>query len=334
MHTSEAIEFGDADELDQVTAATDTFARGVLWLDELADWCRMLGLRVVEYDGWQRRGRRNNSPYDRTPTHLMIHHTASSTSPANDVAYMMTNADVAPLANLMIDRTGVVHVMAAGPTNTNGSGTDTWGGGVPADSMNSYALGVELANRGTGEPYPRAQTDAILLLAAAAVAAGLLPSSRIRAHHEWAPDRKIDPAGSSPWATGSNRWDMTRFRADVQQLADSLRDTGAMADTYKFRTPVRIFDKVLTGSSAVKVPNPGGAVGATFTVTVLDGTAPGFVTFWHDGARPEVSNVNYVKGGAPANNTVTVRLRSDGACWVYTLTKCRVLVDLLGTWHE
>jgi len=223
-------EYGDWAPDDQITAKRGAPLAAGIWLDGLAAWLRDLGVQVCEHDGWKRRGRQGNSPYWQTPTHLMWHHTASSTAPHNDAAFIMWNADVAPLANLLIDRAGVAHVLAAGPTNTNGSGRDSWGGGVPDDSMNAWAVGIELANNGVGEPYPAAQLEALIEVSAAAVAFAGLPVDHVRAHHEWAPGRKIDPAGPSPWASGASSWDMRAARQTIAARAAELGDTGSMTN--------------------------------------------------------------------------------------------------------
>src|SRR5262245_45322910 len=91
----------------------------------------------------------------------MWHHTASSASPENDASYMCYGSPDAPIANVLVARDGSVWLLAAGPTNTNGKGSDVrWTkGAVPTDSMNSYAWGMEIANNGVGEAYPQVQID-------------------------------------------------------------------------------------------------------------------------------------------------------------------------------
>jgi hypothetical protein len=39
--------------------------------------------------------------------------------------------------------------------------------------------------------------------------------AQVHSHFEWAPSRKIDPAGESDYASGSDMWDMDEFRNDV-----------------------------------------------------------------------------------------------------------------------
>jgi hypothetical protein len=119
------------------------------------------------------------------------------------------------MANLYLARDGAVWVLAAGATNTNGKGHDSWMGGVPDDSMNLYAIGIEMGNNGSGEPYTAEQADVIVKLCATLCQQYNIPAGHVRGHVEWSPGRKIDPAGPSPWAPFGGTWDMAAFRASV-----------------------------------------------------------------------------------------------------------------------
>ena len=70
------------------------------YLTDLAAVLRAYGLTVEEEPGWQERARSSGGYASGRPTHVMVHHTASSTTPANDIAYIARNADAAPLSNL------------------------------------------------------------------------------------------------------------------------------------------------------------------------------------------------------------------------------------------
>jgi N-acetylmuramoyl-L-alanine amidase len=203
---------------------------GDRYLTDLAAVLRQGGLDVVELDGWTTRARGSGGYDQGRPTHVMVHHTASppSSSGGPDAEYCAWGDDDAPLANLCLDRDGVWWVLAAGATNTNGKGGPI--DGVPADSMNTYAIGVE-ANGGYGEAWPAVQTDAYT--AGVAALCDRYGCSHVRAHFEWAPDRKIDPAGPSPWAQGNASWDMNAFRADCegdQDMALSPDDIDKIAE--------------------------------------------------------------------------------------------------------
>lgn len=187
------------------------------YLTDLAAVCRAAGLLTHEEPGWQTRARGSGGYGSGRPTHVMIHHTASGSSSDGqaDVNYCCYGSADAPLANLYLSRRGEVWVMAAGATNTNGSGSDSWGGGVPDDSMNTHAVGIEAANGGTGEPWATVQQEAYGRLVGALCDAYGVAGGHVREHAEWAPGRKIDPAGPSRWATGAATWNGDAFRSDI-----------------------------------------------------------------------------------------------------------------------
>ena len=198
---------------------------GSRYLTDLADVCRAAGLRVIEVgsgpsqvgDAWKSRSRSSGGYGSGQPSHIMVHHTASGPSSDGwgDVNYETFHSDSRPVANLGLARTGEVYVMAVGATNTNGQGHDSWGGGVPDDSMNTCAIGIEPGNDGVGEPWPQVQQEAYCTLVNALRAAYGIPVGHVRGHVEWAPGRKIDPAGQSRWAAGSATWNLDAFRGDV-----------------------------------------------------------------------------------------------------------------------
>lgn len=186
------------------------------YLTDLADVVRGAGLVVEEEGGWQTRARSSGGYSSGRPNHVMAHHTASGPSSDGqaDVDYMCYGSENRPVANLYLSRSGKVWVMAAGATNTNGTGSDPCRL-TADDSMNSSAIGVEAANGGTGEVWPDAQQDAYITLVAALCSHYGIGTGQVHAHFEWAPSRKIDPAGNSRYASGGASWNMTAFRDDV-----------------------------------------------------------------------------------------------------------------------
>jgi len=194
---------------------------GSRYLTDLADVVRSTGLVVQEEPGWQTRARGSGGYNSGLPNHVMIHHTASGASSDGqpDVSYMCYNAADRPIANLYLSRSGKVWIMAAGATNTNGSGGDPCGA-IANDSMNSSAIGIEAGNNGTGEPWPQAQQDAYTKMVKKLCDHYGIPVGRVHSHAEWAPGRKIDPAGPSKWAS-SGTWNEDAFRADVTAAGGS-----------------------------------------------------------------------------------------------------------------
>lgn len=193
---------------------------GARYLTDLADVCRRTGRPVIEVDGWQSRARGSGGYDSGRPTHVMVHHTASGPGSDGwpDVNYCTYNDDDAPLCNLYLDRAGAIYVCAAGATNTNGSGHDPCGI-TSDDSMNSSAIGIEAGNDGVGEPWPGAQQDSYTALCAELCSAYGIGVAQVHAHAEWAPERKVDPAGPSRWAPQGGTWNMDAMRGDIGQGA-------------------------------------------------------------------------------------------------------------------
>lgn len=198
------------------------------YLTWLADAYRAAGLSVVEYDGWRTRARSSGGFAAGRPVCTMWHHTASSTSPQNDASYMCNGSSDRPIANVLIARDGAVWVLAAGATNTNGKGNSLRfsTGTVPADSMNTWAIGVEIANAGTGERYPQAQVDAMFAVSNVhAARLGWRPDD-LAGHVDYAPTRKIDPAVNDvagPWCprsiNSSRSWNVADVRSEATARA-------------------------------------------------------------------------------------------------------------------
>lgn len=201
------------------------------YLVELADVLRAAGLHVVEQDGWPSRARSSGGYADGRPWCVMWHHTASSASPESDASYMSFGADSKPVANLMIARDGAVWVLAAGATNTNGKGEARpfSRGTVPADSMNTYAVGVEICNNGVGEVWPAVQVEACFATSLALTSwLGLEPDDADE-HSTYAPGRKIDPATADavdgPWqpaaTNSSGSWSLDDLRSELRRRSTS-----------------------------------------------------------------------------------------------------------------
>lgn len=179
------------------------------YLTNLADVLRNAGLQVREYPGWTSRARSSGGYASGRPFCIMWHHTASPPSmPAEDNARYMTTSPSnsnRPTANLMLDRTGMFWTLAAGATNTNGKGvaTNFSKGTVPANAMNTYAIGIEALNNGVGEPWSERMVDAYFTGSNALASAYGLRFNDLMTHSGYAPQRKIDPATA---AAVRGRW--------------------------------------------------------------------------------------------------------------------------------
>lgn len=137
---------------------------------------------------------------------------------------MSYSADSKPIANILLDRVGTAWVLAAGATNTNGKGSgpiQTSKGTVPSDSMNVYAIGVEIQNSGVGEPYPAVQMDNAFKISLALCEAYGLAATDVGTHQHYAFDRKIDPA---TYYAVQGSWMPTSVTSSGTWSLDDLRD--------------------------------------------------------------------------------------------------------------
>lgn len=160
-----------------------------LWLpDVLAD----AGLEVIEQAGWQDRGKELVSLEG-----VVCHHTASpSTSTLTvNLAVVVNGNTVAPgpIANLLLWRDGTYYVIASGRANHAGAGGPwRW---LPDGQANLRTLGIEAVNDGLGELWSNEMLDAYEIGVAAILEHIGVDETHVLTHNEWAPTRKIDPAG-------------------------------------------------------------------------------------------------------------------------------------------
>lgn len=172
----------------------------------LVNHLRRWGLKVEEKDGWRHRGR----PYNFYPRAIIVHHTASGAQSGNFASEQVVTfgrSDLpGPLCQFLLGRDGTVKLIAAGYANHAGYGGPKVD--VPRNMGNTYTYGIEAENNGLGEPWTKEQLNAYYRLCAALLKwMGRRDVNRVFAHKEWAPGRKIDPAGVN----------MDEFRKNVQR---------------------------------------------------------------------------------------------------------------------
>lgn len=170
---------------------------------DLAEALRSWGLTVYEEPGWRTRGQ----DLLRDIRGILLHHTAgpaSGVDPSKRVVRDGRSGLAGPLAQLYLARDGTWVTIASGLANHAGLG-GPWKN-VPQNMGNYHLLGVEAESTGYGDWTP-AQLEAYPRGVAALLADFGLGSDRAVAHKEWAPSRKIDPAG---WPG-----DMGGFRSTV-----------------------------------------------------------------------------------------------------------------------
>lgn len=188
-----------------------------LWLPSVL---RAAGLRVVEVDGWAIRGKEMDAIEG-----IVNHHTASPTASTlnTNLSVVINGNSIAPgpIAQVLLWRDGTCYIIASGKANHAGAG-GPWGW-LPLSPpgqlsiANARTIGIEAVNNGTGEPWAPAMIDAYLALDAAILKQIGRPASRVLTHHEWAPTRKIDPAGPTggrvAMLPGLSTWSGDAWRA-------------------------------------------------------------------------------------------------------------------------
>ncbi len=200
-----------------------------IYLTWLADVLRAAGLVVVDsgygIDGWQTRAR-SSGGFPETPLGVQWHHTASSTTPENDIHWQIEGCDDAPVGNMTIMRDGSVWLVAAGAANCAGKGGPLTlsRGTIPLDSGNTRSVAIEVANNGVGEIWPIAQTNSYFV-ASNAINAQLgnrpddIFSHALGSGNGWT-NRKIDPAGpveglwQPRFVNSSMTWALDDMRAE------------------------------------------------------------------------------------------------------------------------
>jgi len=199
-----------------------------IYYTDIADVLRAAGVEVGENSinaGWQSRAR-SSGGFPAAPLCCFWHHTASQTSPENDLSFMINGSDDEPVGNMLLDRNGVAWIIAAGASNCAGKGgpSSFSRGTIPVDGGNTRGWQIECANNGVGEPWPQVQIDALFRASNALNARFGNQPSDIISHALGAgdgyTDRKIDPATASgvqgPWMPRSTNSSQTWSLEDMR----------------------------------------------------------------------------------------------------------------------
>ena len=154
----------------------------------IADRLRAAGLVVEEQPGWQTRGKSDGF----TPNGVMWHHTASGLGKDAPSLGIVTNgrADLAgPLCNVLITRSNICIVIAAGKANH--AGTGGWQGITNRGNSTMYGIEVENTGYDSTEPWRLDQLFVVAKVTAALIGydTGRIPACCM--HKEYT-TRKID----------------------------------------------------------------------------------------------------------------------------------------------
>lgn len=206
---------------------------GSFYWTAVPDILRDAGINVITIPGYERRSRATGGFDLPGPFGMSVHHTAGSMNGIVAATYGALQHVSKPICNIEWDRQGNAYVAACGASNTVGAGGPLGRIKGPGNYGNPTTFGNEIQNRGTGEPYPEPQQEAVVVGLSALYAVGHeefgwemdIPVDRLFAHFEWAPTRKIDPAGPSRWWDPNERygkWRMVAFRSDVATRVEHI----------------------------------------------------------------------------------------------------------------
>lgn len=175
------------------------------------------GIRVKFYEGWSTRNRGQRGDgwgiTDENPTGVhgvMVHHTASrdvagTIRVVKDIGQPENNVPP-PLYPLVVDKTGLLHVVAWGRCNHAGLGDDDVLRAVVAERAtpfpnerntdgNARFYGISGINKGDGtDPWPHAQLVTISKTAALICRHHRWTRNSVIGHREWT-SGKVDPRG-------------------------------------------------------------------------------------------------------------------------------------------
>ena len=190
-----------------------------VWQRWIADDLRKAGLKVVEIEGWQNRGRPASTGNFDPKGASTTHHSGAFTSPSNPNAGLSTlitgRSDLpGPLCQVATDYNGVVYVIAAGRANHAGRIGKAGVVGMPVGGDgNEHALGNEVMTDGR-QSMPKAQQEATAKVAA-------VFANRNARNSTWA-HRHEDISASGKWDLG--QWTTPELRRRVSIAQNQLAD--------------------------------------------------------------------------------------------------------------
>ena len=135
---------------------------------------------------------------DQRPNMLILHYTGMDD--AERACEWLCDSKSGVSCHYLIDERGAITQMVDEGLRSWHAGTSSWKGD---EDINSCAVGIEIQNPGhtAGYPdFPRAQMMAVVALCREVVTRHGIHGSRVLAHSDVAPLRKIDPGEKFDWA--------------------------------------------------------------------------------------------------------------------------------------
>jgi hypothetical protein len=188
-----------------------------VWQRWLARELRAAGLKVVEVQGWENRGRPASTGSFNPRGPITNHHTGTKTSASRPMPTLQTlirgRSDLpGPLAQVGVGYDGTVYVIAAGRANHAGRVGKSGVAGMPngADG-NALAIGDEIDTNGT-QVMPKVQRDSVATVNAVVIRHYDRGTSYVHRHQ--------DISGTGKWDLGSRSTSQLRSdaAAEVKRL--------------------------------------------------------------------------------------------------------------------
>lgn len=201
------------------------------------------------------------------PDMVVLHYTAMQSAQAALARLCDPAFEVS--AHYLIAEDGTVCSLVAEQMRAWHAGAGSWGGRA---DVNSYSIGVELANTGA-QPFPEPQMAALERLLAGVLSRWDIRPERVIGHSDMAPERKCDPGARFDWRrlarAGMSVWPSAGVAGDFRRDAlafgypDAPTDVLLRAVRLRFRPwaegPMDDVDRALVGDLGARFPVDQGA---------------------------------------------------------------------------
>jgi len=128
------------------------------------------------------------------PDMVVLHYTAMESAEAACTRLCDPEPEVS--AHYLISETGEILRLVAEEQRAWHAGAGAW---KECSDINSYSIGIELANRGD-EPFPEPQLCVLEVLLKDILKRWQISPKRVLGHSDIAPGRKQDPGPRFPWS--------------------------------------------------------------------------------------------------------------------------------------
>jgi N-acetylmuramoyl-L-alanine amidase len=179
----------------------------------------------------------------RSRADMLILHYTGMMSAARAIAWLAA-PDSRLSSHYVIDEAGLVTQMVAESERAWHAGVGSWAGET---DINSASIGIEIQNPGhdLGYPdFPKAQMKAVIDLSRDIITRNGIPATRVLAHSDVSPGRKIDPGEKFDWAglhaAGVGHWvapvpvDASDFGVGAGECSPLVADATALLAQYGY----------------------------------------------------------------------------------------------------